>query len=50
MWDARGSFPPAATMVVMVVVDSWSLGHVSTVRIIYTFYFYGINLFFGRNI
>jgi len=35
-------------MVVMVAVGSWSLGHVSTVGIIYVFY--GINLFFGINI
>jgi len=33
MWGARGSFPPAAAMVVMVAVGSWSLGHVSTVGI-----------------
>jgi hypothetical protein len=31
-------------MVVMVAVGSWSLGHVSTVGIVYVFY--GINLFF----
>ena len=48
MWGARGSFPPAAAMVVMVAVGSWSLGHVSTVGIVYVFY--GINLFFGINI
>ncbi len=34
-------------MVVMVAVGSWSLGHVSTVGIVYVFY--GINLFFGIN-
>ena len=43
MWGARGSFPPAAAMVVMVAVGSWSLGHVSIVGIVYVFY--GINLF-----
>jgi hypothetical protein len=48
MWGARGSFPPAAAMVVMVAVGSWSLGHASTVGIVYVFY--GINLFFGINI
>ena len=48
MWGARGSFPPAAAMVAMVAVGSWSLGHVSTVGIIYVFY--SINLFFGINI
>jgi hypothetical protein len=46
MWGARGSFPPAAAMVVMVAVGSWSLGHVSTVGIVCVFY--GINLFFGH--
>jgi hypothetical protein len=46
MWGARGSFPPAAAMVVMVAVGSWSLA--STVGIVYVFY--GINLFFGINI
>jgi len=45
MWGARGSFPPAAAMVVMVAVGSWSLGHVSTEGIVYVFY--GINLFVG---
>jgi hypothetical protein len=35
-------------MVVMVAVGSWSLGHASTVGIVYVFY--GINLFFGINI
>ena len=35
-------------MVVMVAVDSWLLGHVSTIGIVYVFY--GINLFFGINI
>ena len=35
-------------MVVMVAVGSWSLGHSSTVGIVYVFY--GINLFFGINI
>ncbi len=35
-------------MVVMVAIGSWSLGHVSTVEIVYVFY--GINLFFGLNI
>ncbi len=48
MWGARGPFLPAAAMVVMVVVGSWSLGRVSTVGIVY--FFYGINLFFGPNI
>ena len=48
MWGARGSFLPAAAMVVMVAVGSWSLGHSSTVGIVYVFY--GINLFFGINI
>jgi len=46
MWGARGSFPPAVAMVVMVAVGSWLLGHVSTVGIV--FVFYGINLFFGK--
>jgi hypothetical protein len=45
-WGARGSFLPAAAMVVMVAVGSWSLGHVSTVGIVTVFY--GINLFFGH--
>jgi hypothetical protein len=44
MWGARGSFPSAAAMVVMVAVGSWSLEHVSTVGIVYVFY--GINLIF----
>jgi len=35
MWGARGSFTPAAAMVVMVAVGSWSLGHISTVGIVY---------------
>ncbi len=48
MRGARGSFPPAAAMVVKVAVGSWSLGHSSTVGIVYIFY--GINLFFGINI
>jgi len=48
MWGARGSFLPAAAMIVMVAVGSWSLGHVSTVGIVYVFY--GINFFFGINI
>ena len=48
MWGARGPFPPAAAMVVMVVVGSWSLGHVSTVGIVDILY--GINLFFDLNI
>jgi hypothetical protein len=48
MWGARGSFPPAAAMVVMVAVGSWSLGHSSTVGIVYVLY--SINLFFGINI
>jgi hypothetical protein len=49
MWGARGSFALAAAMVVMVrAVGSWSLGHVSTVGIV--FVFYDINLFFGINI
>jgi hypothetical protein len=47
MWGARGSFPPAAAMVVMVAVGSWLLGHASTVGIVY--FFYGVNLFFGIN-
>jgi hypothetical protein len=48
MWGAAiGSFPPAAAIVVMVAVGSWSLGYVSTVGIVYIFY--GINLFFGIN-
>jgi len=38
MWGARGSFPTAAAMVVMVAVGSWSLGHVSTVGIVYVSY------------
>jgi hypothetical protein len=48
MWGARGPFPPAMAMVVMIVVGSWLLGHISTVEILYIFY--GINLFFGLNI
>ncbi len=44
----RGSFQPAAAMVVMVVVGSLSLGHVSTTGIGHIFY--EINLFFGLNI
>ena len=48
MWGARGSFLPAAAMVVMVAVGGWSLGHASTVRFVYVFY--GINLFVGINI
>jgi hypothetical protein len=49
MWGARGSFAPAAAMVVMVLaVGSWLLGHVSTVGIV--FVFYDINLFFRINI
>ena len=47
MWGARGSFPPAVAMVVMVVVGSWLLGHVFTVGIVYIFY--GIKLCFGLN-
>jgi hypothetical protein len=43
MWGARGSFPPAAAMVVMVAVGSWFQGLVSTVGIVYVFY--GINYF-----
>jgi len=35
MWGARGSFPPAAAMFVMVAVGSWSLGHISTVGIVH---------------
>ena len=46
MWGARGSFPMVAAMVVMVAVVSWSLGHVSTVGIVYVSY--GINLFLGH--
>ena len=45
MWGTRVSFLPAAAMVVMVAVGCWSLGHVSTVGIVYVFYC--INLFFG---
>jgi len=49
MWGARGSFPPAAAMVVMVAVGSWSLGHISTVGIVPVFYgiiyYLGINLY-----
>ena len=48
MWGARGSFPSAAAIVVMGAVGSWSLGHVSTVGIVYVLY--SINLFFGINI
>ena len=48
MLGARGPFLVAAAMVVMVVVGSWLLMHVSTVGVVYTFY--GINLFFGLNI
>ena len=48
MWGARGSFLPAAAMVVMVAVGSWLLRHVYTGGIVYVFY--GINLFFGINI
>ncbi len=48
MFGARRPFLPAAAMVVMVVVGSWSLGRVSTVGIVYIFY--RINLFFGLNI
>jgi hypothetical protein len=48
MWDAKGPFLPAAAMVVIVVVGSWLLGHVSTVGIVHIFY--GINFFFGLNI
>jgi len=29
MWGARGSFLPAAAMVVMVVLGSWLIGHLS---------------------
>jgi hypothetical protein len=46
MWGARGSFPPAAAMVVMIAVGSWSLGHSSTVGIVYVFY--GINFFWHK--
>jgi len=35
-------------MVVMVADGSWSLGHISTVGVVYDFYC--INLFFGINI
>ena len=35
MWGARGPFLPVMAMGVMLVVGSWSLGHVSTVRIVY---------------
>jgi hypothetical protein len=37
MWGAKGPFLPEAAMVVMVVVGSWSLGHISTVGIVYIF-------------
>ena len=37
MWGARGPFPPMEAMVVMAVVGSWSLGHVSTVGIVCIF-------------
>ena len=47
-WGAREPFLPTAAMVVMIVVDSWLLGHVSTAGIVYIFY--GFNLFFGLNI
>jgi len=46
MWGARGSFLPAAAMVVMVAVGSWLLGYVSTVGIMSVFF--SINLFFGH--
>jgi hypothetical protein len=46
MWGARGPFPPAAAMVVMVIVGSWSLGRIPTVGIIYIFY--GINFFLSK--
>ena len=48
IWGARGSFPLAAAMVVIVAVSSWSLWHASTEGIVYVFY--GINLFFSINI
>jgi hypothetical protein len=35
MWGARGSCPPAAAIVVMVAVGSWSLGHISIVGIVH---------------
>ncbi len=35
MWGARGPFLPVVAMGVMLVVGSWSLGHVSTVRIVH---------------
>ena len=35
MWGARGPFLPVVTMGVMLVVGSWSLWHVSTVRIVH---------------
>ena len=38
MWGTRGPFLPVAAMVVMVVVGSWLLGHVSTIGIVYIFY------------
>ena len=48
MWGTRESFPLAVSMVVIVAVGSWSLGHVSTVGIIYIIY--GINFFVDLNI
>jgi hypothetical protein len=47
VWGARGSFLPAAAMVVMANVGSgrWGMSLLGIVCI-----FYGINLFFGLNI
>ena len=49
MWGARGSFPPVAAMVVMVVAGSWSLAGAHLYSRNFNF-FYGINLFFGLNV
>jgi hypothetical protein len=50
MWGARGPFPPVGAMVVMVVVvvGSWLLDHISTVGREHIFN--GISLFYGLNI
>ena len=47
MWGAKGPFMLVTAMVVMVVVCSWSLGHISTVGIVHIFY--RIKLIFGLN-
>jgi len=47
--DTQGPFWPVADMVVMVVVGSWSLGHVSTVGIVHT-HLLPINLLFSLHI